>query len=375
MAPAIAAHLVLITVIAAGALNRYLAWRRNPSDRAARAVFFALVCMEISNVLGLAAVYWPIHRAFGELPGFPQVVQHLASMGMSFYAVMFTLAVVKPDEPVRSRVRLLAVALGLLAVCYLLGPVRLGLPLLGERGHADVGIAAYVLVWQLYGSIAMADVLRIVWTNRTQEHGVLRTSLTLMGIGCVLSIVHAVHKTSYAFAVWLGFPLPWAEHGLSGAQILLVVPAGLFLLAGLLLPSTSAATRRRRLHRQLAPLATALGITEHGVRGSRARLLNRVIGIRDALIGPLRSRLDASVHEAAQASATSAGLTAEDARAHAEAACIDAALRGEPGGRPPEFFAPEPDEEADWLAKVSAAYVELQTISGNIECRRRTTAP
>jgi hypothetical protein len=375
MAPAIAAHLVLVAVVATGALNRYLAWRRNPSDRAVRAVFFALVCMEISNVLGLAAVYWPIHRAFGELPGFPQVVQHLASMGMSFYAVMFTLAVVRPDTPVRPRVRLLAVALGLLFVCYLLGPVRLGLPLLGERGHADAGIAAYVLVWQLYSSVAMADVLRLVWTSRTHERGVLRTSLMLMGIGCVLTIVHAVHKMTYACAVWLGFPLPWAEHGLSGAQILLVVPAGLFLLAGLLLPSVSAAARRRRLLRQMAPLATAVGVTEHSMRGSRTRLLNRMIGIRDALLGPLRSRLDASVYDAALASAENAGLTTSDARAHAEAACIDAALREGPGGRPPEFFAPSPDEEAEWLAKVSTAYADLQTSRGSMEWRRRTTAP
>ncbi|WP_330270393.1 hypothetical protein OG205_24350 [Lentzea sp. NBC_00516] len=372
MAAAVAAHLVLVAVIAAGTLNRCLAWRRNPSDQAARAVVFALVCMEISTALGLSAVYWPVHRAFGELPGFPQLPQHLASMGTAFFAVVFTLAVVRPDAPVRSRARLFAAASALLAVCYLLGPVRLGLPLLGERGHADAGVLAYVLVWQGYSSFAMADVLRLAWLHRTRESGVLRASLTLMGISCALMIAYAVHKVTYSIAVWLGTPPPWAEHGLSGVQILLIAPAGMFLLAGLLLPSASAGLRRHLLHRRLAPLATALGVSSPGVRGSRARLLNQVIGIRDALIGPLRSHLDAAVYDAALASASAAGL---NARACAEAACIDAALRGGPGGLLPEFHTPAADEEADWLAEVSSAYAALQTSSGSMEWRRRTTAP
>ncbi|MEU3648669.1 MAB_1171c family putative transporter [Lentzea sp. NPDC034063] len=372
MAAAVAAHLVLVAVIAAAALNRCLAWRRNPSDQAARAVFFALVCMEISTVLGLSAIYWPVHRAFGGLPGFPQLPQHLASMGTAYFAVVFTLAVVRPGTSVRSRARLLAVASALLGVCYLLGPVRLGLPLLGERGHADAGVLAYVLVWQLYSAFAMADVVRLAWIHRTRERGVLRASLTLMGIGCALTIAHAVHKVTYSVAVWLGAPPSWDEHGLAGVQILLIAPAGLFLLAGLLLPSANAEVRRYRLYRRLAPLATALGVSSPGVRGSRARLLNRVIGIRDALIGPLRSHLDAAVYDAALASASAAGL---NARAYAEAACIDAALLGGPGGRLPEFHAPAADEEATWLAEVSTAYAALQTSSGSMEWRRRTTAP
>ncbi|WP_394613207.1 DUF6545 domain-containing protein [Lentzea sp. JNUCC 0626] len=375
MAPAIAAHLVLVAVIAAGALSRFFAWRRNPSDRAVRAVFFALACYGISMTLGLAAVYWPLYRVFGEIPGFPQVVQHLANMGTAFFSLAFLLAVVKPSVALTSRVRLLCGAAVVTFVCYLLGPFRLGLPLLPERGHADTGVLAYVLSWQLYCAYATADALRLVWTGRSRERGVMRASLTLLGIGSALTLTHAVHKMVYATAVWLGTPPPWADHGLSGIQIVLVVPAGLCTLAGLMLPSASAGARRRRLHWQLAPLATALDVPERGGFGSRTRLLNRVIGIRDALIGPVRSRLDAAVHDAALAHFVGTGMAESDARAYAEAASIDAALHGGQGGEPPSFFAPAPEDEAEWLARVSTAYAELQTSSGSMEWRRRTTAP
>ncbi|MGI5502177.1 MAB_1171c family putative transporter [Lentzea sp. CA-135723] len=375
MAPAVVAHLVLCAVIAVGAVNRLFAWRRNPSDRAARAVFFALACFEVSTLLGLAAVYWPIYRAFGEVPGFPQVIQHLTGMGAAYFSLAFVLAVVSPEVALTSRIRLLGGAVVLTLVCYLLGPFRLGLVSLPERGSPDSGVFAYVLAWQLYCVVATVDTVRHVWTHKSRERGVMRASLTLLGIGSALTLAHSVHKIGYAAAVWLGTPPPWPEHGLAGIQIFLVVPAGVCTLAGLLLPSAAAGARRRRLHRQLAPLATALDVPDRGGFGSRTRLLNRVIGIRDAMLGPVRPRLDAAVHDAALAHFLGVGLAEPDARAYAEAASVDAALRGGRGGEPPSFFAPSPEDEADWLARVSAAYADLQTSSGSMEWRRRTTAP
>ncbi|WP_086666787.1 DUF6545 domain-containing protein [Lentzea kentuckyensis] len=348
----------MTALVAVSVVFRFLAMRRSPGDEATRAVFFALLFMEISRLLGYPPVYWFLHRLTGEIPSIWLLVQQLANMATAYNAANFTLAVVAPGTSTRWRTRLLFGSMAALVVCYLLGPFRLGLPILGSRGHTDPGVVAYVTTSQTYSMLVQAGLLRLLWRNRTPERDLLRTSLTLLGVGCALLVAQGVHKLYYLWAVFLGFPPSWADNGPSGVQIYLVFPGSVFFLLGLVLPSFGAWWTRRRLYRQLEPLASAVGTENIGVRGQRARLLTRVIGIRDALLGPLRSRFDSAVYEAALAEARDLGP--DGARAHAEAACIAAALRGdEPSLPPPVFATPRPGDDAAWLAQVSVAYSRL----------------
>jgi hypothetical protein len=180
--------------------------------------------------------------------------------------------------------------------------------------------------------------------------------------------------------------LPWAENGTAGVQLLFLAPAVVCIAAGLTVPFLGPralrAWRRQVTFRRLGPLASALAAASpHGFpqaaarpRGGDVRLLTRVIGIRDCLIGPLRSHLDPELYAAAYGRAIAEGMCGNQATAIAEATCIGAALRGSRALAP--TFSRQPptlrlgadlDAEAAWLAEVSQAYAHSQLVRRLIE--------
>jgi len=373
-----AIQLTMLAVVAAAAIFRSGTLQRRPGDRAVRALFLAALSFEIALALGFPAIYWFVFRLLGEVPGLPQLIQHAASMAMAYQLEIFTLCITSPNDHegalrgLRLRRRWLAAALAALVVCYLLGPFRLGLAMLGTTGHRDAGVVAYIVVIQLYVGRAVLSMLRLSWRNRNVDGTFLRIGLRLMFVGCGCGLLFSLHKISYFAAAALGARLPWDEHGTSGIQLVFLGPAVAGLSAGVLLPllgpRIALRWRRRRAYRRLRPLASALSrLTPQGpgagaLRGPHARLLGRVIGIRDALIGPLHQRLDAGVYARALGLARRGGLPADHAEAVAEAACIAAAvhaLDGDPAATPdpPRLrLGADLDAEASWLAKVSSAY-------------------
>jgi len=371
--------LTVIAVIAAIAVHRWRALRRNPDDPARRALFLALAYLEIAFLLGYPTVYWFTFRLLGGVPALPQLIQNATTMLMLFYVEMFAVAIMSPRDSggiAARRLRLwrliLLSGLAALFATYLLGPWRLGLDSLDARGSRDLGVTAYVLVMQVYLDVVLIGLLRLAWTNRAVPRAHLRTGIRFVAIGCAFGLLYSTHKVSYHLATALGASLPWAENGSTGVQMFFLGPAVLAVTAGIAIPAlgprVARRNRRRRACRQLRPLAAAVRATTHSAptpllrRGLDGRLLDSVIGIRDAMIGPLRPYLTDDAYQAGLDRATAAGLPDDQARAVAEAACIAIALRDSesksPGtpGTPPFSHADSLDAEAEWLARVSHAY-------------------
>jgi hypothetical protein len=374
-----AIQLTLIVIAAALAVLRLISARRRPDDLAAAALYRVTVCLAISLSLGYPAFYQWVYRLLAEVPGLPQLVQHISMMVMAYQLQVFALAIVN-DGDLRPRLarrrRILLLGLAGLVVTYLLGPLRLGLPVLSAHGNRDAGVAVYVTVVQLYVLVAVVDVLRLCWAHRDTGPRLLRTGLRFMGLGCAFGVLFSAHKILYFVATTAGAQLPWDDTGPTGIQLLFLAPAVVLISAGIMIPRWGPPIvlllRRHATHRRLAPLASALRtaapnttqVEPHALQGIHARLLSRVIGIRDALVGPLRPYLDMKIYEAALLQATLLGLPAEDAAAIAEAACIAAAAATAATGPearptpspPPLFYGHDLDSEAVWLAKVSDAY-------------------
>jgi hypothetical protein len=214
------------------------------------------------------------------------------------------------------------------------------------------------LAWQGYQLVALVDIARIWWRRKVIDRRYLRVGVTMIAIGAMFALVEVAHKVVYQVVAYAGGRPPWEENGSNGIQIMLLIPVIVLITIGITLPSWGPRAElwaaRRRVFRRLTPLADAIGeacpeIVPHGYRsGARARLQQRVIVIRDALIGPLRPYLGA--------------VEGDDAAA--EARCIAAAIHRkalgvEVDGPPPEFTTGDDlDSDAAWLAQVSAAYPE-----------------
>jgi hypothetical protein len=371
--------LTVVAALAVIAAHRFRALRRNPGDPAMRALFLALAYLNIAFIIGYPPVYWFTFRLLGSIPALPQLIQNATTMVVLFHVEMFALAIMSPRHssgaPTR-RLRpwrlILLSGLAALFTTYLLGPWRLGLNSLDPRGNRDLGVTAYILVMQLYLDVVLIDLVRLSWANRAVPRAHLRTGVRLVGIGCAFGLLYSAHKVSYYLATALGAPLPWAENGPTGVQMFFLAPAVLAITAGITIPALGPRVarhhRRRRAYKQLRPLAAAVRTTPDSVttrllrRGLDARLLDAIIGIRDAMIGPLRPYLTADAYQAGLNRAAAAGLPDDQARAVAEAACIAIALRDSksksPGtpDAPPFLHADSLDAEADWLAQVSQAY-------------------
>ncbi|GIH10568.1 hypothetical protein Rhe02_86350 [Rhizocola hellebori] len=396
MSPVHGIQIALILAVTMGALSRLRAMRRTPEDIAVKALFFALVNIDISLILGLPEPFWTIYRLLGEIPGMVRLFTHASVMGMAYCLQIFTMHLASPDLTTsdldkgrRLRRRWLLAGLGALVVCYLVGPLRTGHPFIPFGGERDPGVAAYVSVIQLYCCVALTDALRLCWRNRNITLKALRVGLRLLAGGMAFGILFCLHKVAYFVAVAFGAKPSWQESGTAGIQLLFLGPALLLSTGGLmaprLLPRVERWRSRRRAYRRLVPLVSAIqaadpnsAIVEHAhLRGRDARLLNQVITIRDSLLGPLRSRLDQRVYEIAYDQASRAGLCHEDARATAEAACILGALSSEGEAHnplAPTSFAHHSDleSEANWLARVSAAFAASAPVraSGSRHARR-----
>jgi hypothetical protein len=379
--------LALVGIVALAALLRLYSLRRRPGDPVARALFLGLVWFDAALALGFPPFYWFGYRLLGRVPSLPLLIQDAATMVTAYYMQVFTLHIVARlgETPPRLRRRRAGLLAGLvaLAVCYLLGPYRLGLPILAATGDRGVGVAAYVVVIQLYVCAAVLDILRLCWANRGIAPGFLRTGLRLCAVGCAFALLYSLHKMSYEIAAALGTTPPWAESGGSGVQLLALGPAIVCIVTGVTIPFWGPRTarwwRRRRAYHDLRPLAAVARAAEAvppRPRGGRARLLHRVIHIRDLLVGPLRPHLNGHVYAAARERALQAGQPAAEARAIAEAACIATALRDrgaapdEPYPPPPMFLGADLDAEAAWLARVSRAYARSPLVHAESPLRR-----
>src|SRR5262249_10711867 len=167
---------------------------------------------------------------------------------------------------------------------------------------------------------------RTIWSARHVQRPFLRLGLRLSGVGCVFGVLFSAHKVLYYANVGFGGRLPWDESGAAGIQLFLLGPAVILLIAGIPVPycgpRISLPRRRRAIYQRLGPLREALRATtpdaatvEAGsLRGTQERLLNRIVGIRDALIGPLRPFLDARVYDQARVRAIQLGLQDKQAQ-------------------------------------------------------------
>ncbi|RKT53602.1 MAB_1171c family putative transporter [Saccharothrix australiensis] len=337
--------------------------RRHPGDATVRAIFLGLLSLTVVFLLGSPQVYWPVHRVLGELPLMPQLVQHFFAMLMAHCAEVFMVrvATARPERGVRLRRRLLIGALVLLGACYAAGPLRLGLPILAPEGHADFGVTLYVLAWQSYTCLVLIDIVQMWWHRPAITGKYLRAGVTMMAVGAAVALLQVVHKIAYQVTVNAGGRLPWQESGSYGIQAVLLIPATFLLMVGITLPSWGPRVARRRArlrrYRRMAPLERALReACPEVVTGDRpfrfqVRYQQRVIGIRDALIGPLHPFLRAP---------ESSGDAGAEARAIADA--IGRKRAGAPlgsGAAPALTSGADLDADAAWLARVSSAFDRL----------------
>jgi hypothetical protein len=375
-------QLTLVGVVASAAGVRLPALFTTPGELGSRALTVGLVCLDCSLALEYPPLYWAVYRLLGHVAALPQLVQYAATIAAGYTMQLFTLSILRPPgnadalrHAIRVRRRWLLGTLAGLVVCYVLGPLRLGIPLIPPHGSRDPGVLAYVAVTEVYLTVAVLDILRICWTNRNTERRFLRLGLNLTATGCAFAVVYSMHKLAYFAATAMGASIPWAESGSTGVQWLFLTPALVCVSVGITIPilgpQINAWRIRRTDYRDLDALASALSAaTTHRAANARpprmgsrhARLLNRVIGIRDCLVGPLRPHLDARVYDTAYQQAIGLGIPDDDARILAEAVCIGVALQhrrhpGTPSRNPPPLrFGADLDTEAAWLARVSRAY-------------------
>src|SRR5262249_13717457 len=151
-------------------------------------------------------------------------------------------------------------------VCYVLGPLRLGIPALAAYGNRDAGVLAYVTVLQAYGGIAVFDVLRICWIHRNTARRFLRIGLRHTAVGCACVLLYSLHKIAYFSATAIGVSLPWAENGTTGIQLLFLAPAVVCNSVGITVPflgpRISAWWTRRAEYQDLGVLASALSAAD-----------------------------------------------------------------------------------------------------------------
>ncbi|MGW4832999.1 MAB_1171c family putative transporter [Amycolatopsis japonica] len=371
-------HLIALTAIAAAVVYRATTWREDNKAPAGRALSLTMVNLFALYLLGWAPAYWLAYDLLGRVPSLPQVIQHVVWMAMSFYAHIFVIRVSAPAGQLRRRLRfgraLFGVALPLLLIGYVIGPLRIGLPIVGPSGTHDPGVLVYDLIWETHNIIVLVDVLLVRWRGMTVESTYLRIGVRFMGLGCLIWLVMLIHKVAYQTIVGLGYDLPYEENGVHGIQFLFSAPGVCFLVIGMTIPSWGPRVARyrhqRRAYRHLTPLWEALAPARTAIpvaapRGPHARLRHRVIGIRDALVGPLRDHLDENTIHLAKREAMRSGLTDDDAQAVAEAALIAAAVSAHSHSGSASITAPPAprlrqeenfDAETAWLVKVSQAY-------------------
>jgi len=391
---------ILATVILATTISlaiQVVRWTRLIRTEPAKArelrsaVFFWLLLV-VGLALGYPEFYFFVDRLLG-VPSLPQLLQHLAAVGIAYQVVNLVFRTVLPEDRARRSARAWGIALGFSSVglitFYLLGPLPNRLPLIASQYADSPWVVEYQMIVVAFLGLASGALFWIgTRYRRHAARGPLRVALRLLQIGGGLSMLSMLHRFGYLVVVSAGGHLPWYETGADGIQLYLTGPALLCILAGITMPRWGPRLlswrRHRRWYRQLRPLwivlyrvdqdiaflpfrpvlVEALTVTRMGFR-----LHRRVVEIRDVLIGPLRGHLDPAVLN--QAKEQAAALPEPERAAVAEAVCIAAAVRAHEQNMPRRQDSSlllhtettDLDGEAAWLATVSQAMSRSSTAS------------
>ncbi|MCK2237731.1 MULTISPECIES: MAB_1171c family putative transporter [unclassified Crossiella] len=368
-------HLFAVVLVTVALVYRVRALRRRP-DPGVRAMVESLVWLDIALVIGFLQLR--LVDLLG-VPALPQLVQHIAVLAAAFALAKFTLYLRLDDQEVgrRARGRLAVLVLGCtgLVVFYLLGPLPEGIPVINGVYGDRPFVLEYLTLYNIALGWALVDVAVSARVARHVPLRWLRRGLRLLTWGAAAGLLYVGHKAVYSAVRAFGGSLPWEEHGPAGIGTLIVLPAIVLLMAGVLVPPLGPVWDARRAYRALTPLWRALMEQAPELRFNRptstsesraaARLRGRVVEIRDVLVGPLQMYLTPSLAERARALAAAQGLSGEALDIAAEAAVIAVALRLRSSGLPPLTATPaqfgysdsaDPDRDVARLVQLSRAF-------------------
>jgi hypothetical protein len=346
--------------------------------------------------LALAFVFLaPATQAFASavIPSLGRLLSNLCTLVAAFGFIQLQLHVNYPPAEVKERLRprvvvLIAVLAGLV-VAFFLGQRPVGLGVFDYRGQHWLVI--YALLYSLYLSVALIDLLRLAVRSVLNTRGYLRAGMAVMGTGYVLGLLYTGSKIQYVIRSALG-PVS-VEPRCAGpfSSLVCTLSVGLpalsvlVIVIGLSIPTVGRRIDRlaewwnlRRVYEGLEPLWKAfynampqIALTSpQGVEGQvprrdmRLRLYRRVVEVRDGalILNPYRRDADTAAH---RDRGVALGLDGEALVAAIEAADLAVALgrytsgasRG--GGITPA--SPSHDDlqgEATSLESVSRAFAE-----------------
>lgn len=381
------------TVLAwAAVLYRLPAVRRSPGDAGRRSYWLTLLFLALALTVLLPPVYLWLGRA-GGIPNLGRLLGNGLVLIASWTVQAYLFHLNYPPEHARPRVHrmawALAAALGLMAILFALAPVdRDAVDFTRRYGDAPY-VLEYRLVFLAYLGLALVNVVRLSWRYAgVAERPALALGLRLVALGASFGLGYAAHEGLRVGTrrLGLGDPLPAAE---LLTQLLIAGSVSLIVVGSTMpawgprvgIPVLSRWTGRYRACRRLyplwrdlvratpeialvpppSPLADALAVRDLGFH-----LYRRVIEIRDGRLA-LRAYLAPAVAERARALCTAAGLSAEEAHAVVEAACLAAAMEAKRRGWP---ASPTPSPlKADGGADVDT---EVATLGRVARCYRRS---
>jgi hypothetical protein len=315
----------------------------------------------------------------GLVSGLLQAVENTVTLVSAYNLMVFCLLTGNPgrqvSQRIRSRRRILHVALVVLIGCYVAGPLQNDLPAINGTYAEDSFVLAYQATFAAYLGLAM---INVVWLSHQAEKAnvprFLLAGMRLLKVGAVVGLLYVLHRFAYSAAAAAGMQPPWQEYGPVGVATWLILAAVGSLMAGVLVPPLGARWDLRSATRAITPLwrdlidaAPELRFEQAGVPSVRAR----VTEIRDVLLGPLRPYLDPEVSSRATERVSDVDhLTELDRRATVDAAVIAVAVRAKSNGLPPLTTTPADMtgheqhgiDDAAWLARVGNAYTTSRIV-------------
>lgn len=247
------------------------------------------------------------------------------------------------------------------------------------RRPGNGGVAAYLAIWYVCLGAGMAAAAWVFASAcRYSAVPVVRTGLAMSGAGCSLSVAYCAVRLLGLTGDWEVGDLD-AELSVEDSVVAMQFLAVFLVLVGSSLPVAGSlkryAVQYRRLQ-QLRPLWLSLtAAVPDVVLGPPPRLRDdllpggnlplrlhrRVIEILDAELA-LRAHAPRGLRDRALAAAAEAGLREPERQAAAEAFWLGSAVEAKRAGRRPSrgdgpgLTVGQGADEADWLARVSAAY-------------------